>query len=52
VDEVMRIFDGEVIDKPTVADLIGIEEAKTESTTEETPPDSDPLGPTEGFTTA
>ena len=30
VDEVMRIFDGEILDKPTVADLIGIEQTKTE----------------------
>ena len=30
-DEVLRIFDGEVIDKPTVADLIGIEQAKNDA---------------------
>ena len=35
-DEVTRIFDGEVIDKPTVADLIGIEQAKTDSPGDET----------------
>ena len=37
-DEVMRIFDGEVLDKPTVADLIGIEQAKTDSPGDETSP--------------
>jgi cell division protease FtsH len=46
-EEVMRIFDGEVLDKPTVADLIGIEQAKTESTVEETSPDSEPPEPAE-----
>ncbi|MCP4374998.1 MAG: ATP-dependent zinc metalloprotease FtsH [bacterium] len=31
-DEVMRIFDGETLDKPTVTDLIGIEQAKDADT--------------------
>ena len=37
-DEVMRIFDGEVLDKPTVSDLIGIEQAKIDSPSDETSP--------------
>jgi len=38
-DEVVRIFAGEVIDKPTVADLIGIEQAKIDPPSEDSPPD-------------
>jgi len=38
-DEVTRILDGEVLDKPTVADLIGIEQAKTDSPGDDTSPD-------------
>ena len=38
-DEVMRIFDGEMLDKPTVSDLIGIEQAKTDSPENETSQD-------------
>ena len=34
-DEVMRIFDGEVIDKPTVSDLIGMEQAKSDAPAEQ-----------------
>jgi cell division protease FtsH len=51
-DEVTRIFDGEMLDKPTVSDLIGIEQAKTDSPSEETSPGSDPPEPTEGLPTA
>ena len=42
-DEVMRIFDGEVLDKPTVSDLIGIEQAKTDSPDDATSDDQGDL---------
>ncbi len=38
-DEVNRIFDGEVLDKPTVSDLIGIEQAKSAADKTETDAD-------------
>jgi len=41
VDEVMRIFDGEVLDKPTVADLIGIEQAKVDPSVDQTPAEAE-----------
>jgi cell division protease FtsH len=40
-DEVIRIFDGEVLDKPTVTDLIGVEQAKGDSASDETSPNPD-----------
>ncbi|MDP6543687.1 MAG: ATP-dependent zinc metalloprotease FtsH [Phycisphaerae bacterium] len=40
-DEVTRILDGEMLDKPTVSDLIGIEQAKTGSPENETSTDQD-----------
>ncbi|MBT3200148.1 MAG: ATP-dependent zinc metalloprotease FtsH [Phycisphaerales bacterium] len=45
--EVMKIFDGEVIDKPTVTDLIGLEQAKGDDAPAAAPASAPAIAPLE-----